>query len=58
LFPLLATGINDTSSTGGKFTASLLGHGLVDTGGKFAASVVDSGGKFLVHLALRILEKN
>jgi hypothetical protein len=54
LFPLFATSINDTSSTCGKFTASLLGTGT--------ASVVDSGGKILVHLALRIslriLEKN
>jgi hypothetical protein len=52
LFPLFATGVNDT---GGKFAA-----GVVDTGGnlppasttqgepvtKFAAGVVDTGGKF------------
>jgi hypothetical protein len=52
LFPLFATGVNDT---GGKFAA-----GIVDTGGnlppvsttqgelvaKFAAGVVDIGGKF------------
>jgi hypothetical protein len=47
LFPLFAadtgikfsTSINDTSGTGGKFTAS-----VVDTGGKFATSVVDTDG--------------
>ncbi len=38
LFPLFATGVNDT---GGKFAA-----GIVDTGGKFAAGIVDTGGKF------------
>ncbi len=52
MFPLFATGVNDT---GGKFVA-----GVVDTGGnlppvsttqgevvgKFAAGVVDTGGKF------------
>jgi hypothetical protein len=36
LFPLFATGINDTS---GKFTTD-----IVDTGGKFATGVVDTGG--------------
>jgi hypothetical protein len=54
LFPLFAIGINDTSSTSGKSTAGLLDTGVVDTGGKFAASVFDSSGKFLVHLAFRI----
>jgi hypothetical protein len=50
LFPLFATGINDTGGkfaagvnitcgTGGKFAA-----GVVDTRGKFAAGVVDTGG--------------
>jgi hypothetical protein len=62
LFLLFATGVNDTSSATGKSTAGLLDTGVVDTGGKFAASVFDSSGKFLVHLALRIslriLEKN
>ncbi len=38
LFPLLATGVNNTS---GKFAA-----GVVHTGGKFAAGIVDTGGKF------------
>jgi hypothetical protein len=36
LYPLFATGINNTSGTGG----------VVDIGGKFAAGVVDIGGKF------------
>ncbi len=36
-----ATGVNDTSSIGGKFAAV-----VVDTGGKFATGVVDTGGKF------------
>ncbi len=36
MFPLFATGINDT---GGKFAAS-----DVDTGGKFAADINDTGG--------------
>jgi hypothetical protein len=55
LFPLFATGVNDT---GGKFAA---GAGVVDTGGKFAAGVVDTGGNLppvsltpVVHLDLRI----
>jgi hypothetical protein len=34
-----ATGVNNTRGTGGKFAA-----GVVDTGGKFAAGVVDTGG--------------
>jgi hypothetical protein len=56
LFPLFATGVNDTR---GKFAA-----GVVDTGGKFAAGVVDTGGNLppVVHLELRIspriFEKN
>ncbi len=62
MFLLFATGVNDTSGTGGKFTVGLLDTGVVDTGGIFSASVVDSGGQYLVHLALRIslriLEKN
>jgi hypothetical protein len=33
-----ATGINNTSETGGKIAAN-----VVDTGGKFATSVVDTG---------------
>jgi hypothetical protein len=41
LFPLFATGVNNTSQTGGKFAA-----GVVDTGGNFSAGVVDTGGKF------------
>jgi hypothetical protein len=40
LIPLFATCVIDT---GGIFAA---GVGVVDTGGKFAASVVDTGGKF------------
>jgi hypothetical protein len=55
LFPLFATGVNDT---GGKIAASA---GVVDTGGKFAAGVVDTGGNLppvsltsVVHLDLRI----
>jgi hypothetical protein len=36
-----ATGFNNTSETGGKFAA-----GVVDTGGKFATGVVDTGGNF------------
>jgi hypothetical protein len=43
MFPLFATGINNTSEgvidTGGKFAA-----GVVDTGGNFAAVVVDTDG--------------
>ncbi len=46
--------INNTSGTGGKFNVVLLDTGVVDTSWKFAAIVVDSGGKFLVHLVLRI----
>jgi hypothetical protein len=42
LFPLFATGVNNTSG----FAAS-----VVDTGGKFATGVVDTGG---VHLDLKI----
>jgi hypothetical protein len=52
LFPLFATGVNDT---GGKFAA-----GVVDTGGKYAAGVVDTGCNLpptsltpVVHLDLR-----
>jgi hypothetical protein len=41
LYPLFATGINNTSVTSGKFAA-----GVVDTGGKCAAGVIDIGGKF------------
>ncbi len=45
VFPLFATGINDTSGIGGKFAA-----GVIDTGGKFATGVVDTfvntSGKF------------
>jgi hypothetical protein len=37
-----AIGINDTSGTGGKFTA-----GVIDTCGKFVTGVVDTGGKFV-----------
>ncbi len=36
-----ATGINNTSKTGGKFSA-----GVVDTSGKFAAGVIDTSGDF------------
>jgi hypothetical protein len=56
LFPLFATGVNNTRGTGVKIAA-----GVVDTGGKFAASVVDTGGNLppvsltpVVHLDLRI----
>jgi hypothetical protein len=49
LFPLFATGVNNTRGTGAKFAA-----GVVDTGGKFAVGAV-------VHLDLlifpRIFEK-
>jgi hypothetical protein len=38
LFPLFATGINNTSSTTEK-TA-----GVIDIGGKFATGVIDTGG--------------
>jgi hypothetical protein len=37
MFPLFATGVNDTD---GKFAAD-----FVDTSGKFATAVVDTGGK-------------
>jgi hypothetical protein len=57
LFPLFATGVNNTSRTGelvAKFVAV-----VVDTGGKFAASVLDTGGNLppvaltpVVHLDL------
>jgi hypothetical protein len=40
LFPLFATGVNDT---GGKFAA-----GVVDTSGKFATGVVDTSGRRVV----------
>ncbi len=51
----LATGINNTSSTCGKFAAVVIDTGdkfainvvdtfVIDTGGKFATSVVDTGG--------------
>jgi hypothetical protein len=67
LFLLFATGVNDTSGTGGKFTASLVDTvgkfatcGL-DTSDKFAAGVVDTGANLppmsltpVVHLDLRI----
>jgi hypothetical protein len=39
LFPLFATGVNNTRGSGRKIC-----RGVVDTGGKFAASVVDTGG--------------
>ncbi len=39
LFPLFATGVNNTGGTGAKCAAS-----VVDTGGKFAAGVIDTGG--------------
>jgi hypothetical protein len=38
MFPLFATGVNDTSGTNGKFATD-----IVDTGGKFATCVVDTG---------------
>ncbi len=47
-----ATGINHTSSSGGKIcprvvdTGGKFATGVVDTGGKFATGVVDTGGKF------------
>ncbi len=41
-----ATSINDTSGTGGKFTA-----GVIDTCGKVATGVVDTDGKFAVGVA-------
>jgi hypothetical protein len=45
LFPLFATGINNTSETGGSDTGGKLAAGVIDTGGNFAAGVVDTGGK-------------
>ncbi len=55
MFPLFATGINNTSEgvidTGGKFAA-----GVVDTGGNFAAVVVDTDGA--AWISPRIFEKN
>jgi hypothetical protein len=36
---IIATGVNGTSNTGGKFTA-----GVVDTSSKFATGDVDTGG--------------
>ncbi len=50
MFPLFATGINNTSGTGGKFAPVIVGTGskftasFIDTGGKFATSVVDTIG--------------
>jgi hypothetical protein len=60
LFPLFATGVNNTRGTGGKI--------CVDTGGKFAAGVVDTDGNLPpvsltpvvnldLRLSLRIFEK-
>jgi hypothetical protein len=44
LFPLFATGINNTSETGVVDTGGNFDAGVVDTGGKFATGVVDTGG--------------
>jgi hypothetical protein len=41
LFPLFATGVNDTGGYWWQFAT-----GVVDIGGKFAAGVVVTGGKF------------
>ncbi len=47
-----ATGINNTSETGGKFAADVVdtggefATGVVDTSVNFGACVVDTGGKF------------
>jgi hypothetical protein len=46
LFPLFATGINNTSSTGGKFAA-----GVIGTGGKLATSVDTSGAPSLAKIS-------
>ncbi len=53
MFPLFATGINDTCGIGGKFAAGVIDTGdnfatgvvdtVVDTSGKFAAGVIDTG---------------
>jgi hypothetical protein len=46
---LFATGINNTSETGGKIcrrvvdTSGKFATGVVDTGGNFAAGVIDTG---------------
>jgi hypothetical protein len=40
LFPLFATSISNTSNTGGKFAA-----GVMDTGGNLATGVVDTVGE-------------
>jgi hypothetical protein len=53
LFQLFATGVNDTSSTDGKFTGGVIDTsgkftaGVVDTGRKFTTGVIDTGGKFV-----------
>jgi hypothetical protein len=44
-----ATGNNSTSETGGKIC------GIVDTGDKFAASVVDTGGNFTAVSLIPVL---
>jgi hypothetical protein len=50
VFPLFATGGNDTSGIGGKFAAGVvdtrgkIANGVVDNGVKFAAGVLDTGG--------------
>jgi hypothetical protein len=47
MFPLVATGINYTC---GKFATSIKDTSC--TGGKFAASVIDIGGKFATGMSL------
>jgi hypothetical protein len=50
LFPLFATGVNNTSGTGGKicrwYPVANLPPVAFDTGGNFATDVIDTGGKF------------
>jgi hypothetical protein len=40
-----ASGVNDTSSMGAKFTS-----GVVDTSGEFVPTVVDTSGKFVTSV--------
>jgi hypothetical protein len=51
LFPLFATGVNNTSGTGGKiFDAS-----VINTGGKFATGVVDTGGTLTCEFEMTLV---
>jgi hypothetical protein len=40
-----ATSFNSVVDTGGKLASTTTASGINDTGGKFAAGVVDNGGK-------------